>query len=252
MIHEIIIYSKSLESSMLLGSNVFDFSGVKDDPCTSSLTSKLVKIKVTACGSGQFTCDDGQCVSIDDRCNQISNCRDESDEDDCKMLVIKDNYNKKIAPFSYDYVKSQIIPVNVNVSMALMDILSISEVDLVFDLKFRFMMVWNDYRLKYHNLKLERSSNSFSRDEIDKLWIPNLVFSNTENSESTVGDDESEVTVSREGSFSESSVDVMEEINIFEGSQNRISFQQVYSKTFKCLYELQLYPFDTQVCRLIL
>ena len=60
---------------MLLGVNLFDFSGVVDDPCTSSLTNKLVKIKVTACGSGQFTCDDGQCVPIDERCNQISNCR---------------------------------------------------------------------------------------------------------------------------------------------------------------------------------
>ena len=60
---------------MLLGAHVFDFSGMVDDPCTSSLDNKLVKIKVTACGSGQFTCDDGQCVPIDERCNQISNCR---------------------------------------------------------------------------------------------------------------------------------------------------------------------------------
>ena len=59
---------------MLLGANVFDFSGV-EDPCTSSLTDKLLRVKVTACGSGQFTCDDGECVPIDERCNQISNCR---------------------------------------------------------------------------------------------------------------------------------------------------------------------------------
>ena len=61
---------------MLLGANVFDFSSV-DDPCTSSSADKLVRVKVTACGSGQFTCDDGQCVPIDERCNQISNCRSE-------------------------------------------------------------------------------------------------------------------------------------------------------------------------------
>ena len=67
--------SQSLESSLLLGVHMFDFSRVPDDPCTSSLASKLVRVKVTACGSGQFTCDDGQCVSIDERCNQISNCR---------------------------------------------------------------------------------------------------------------------------------------------------------------------------------
>ena len=28
---------------------------------------------------------------------------------------------------------------------------------------------------------------------------------------------------------------------------NRITFEQVYTKTFKCTYQLQLYPFDTQV-----
>lgn len=61
---------------MLLGANVFDFS-LLDDPCTSSSPDKLVRVKVTACGSGQFTCDDGQCVPIDERCNQISNCRSE-------------------------------------------------------------------------------------------------------------------------------------------------------------------------------
>ena len=74
-----------------------------------------------------------------------------------------------------------------------------------------------------------------------------MVFSNTENQEFTKGDDETEVTITREGNFTESEVHVMEEINIFEGAENRITFQQVYSKTFKCVYELQLYPFDTQV-----
>ena len=68
-------FSQSLEASMLLGVNTFDFSGVKDDPCTSTAASKLVKIKISACDKGQFTCNDGQCVSIDERCNQISNCR---------------------------------------------------------------------------------------------------------------------------------------------------------------------------------
>ena len=68
--------SQSLETSLLLGVHMFDFSRVVDDPCTSSLASKLVRVKVTSCGSGQFTCNDGQCVSIDERCNQISNCRE--------------------------------------------------------------------------------------------------------------------------------------------------------------------------------
>ena len=167
------------------------------------------------------------------------------------MLVMKDNYNKKIAPFDFDYTDSRVIPVNVNISMAVMDVLSISEVDLVYVLKFRFLMVWYDYRLKYHNLKQERSLNSLSREEIERLWIPFVVFSNTEHQEATKGGDETEVTITREGNYTESSLRVMEEINIFEGDENRITFQQVYSKEFKCVYQLQLYPFDTQVITLM-
>ena len=163
------------------------------------------------------------------------------------MLVMKDNYNKKIAPFDFDYSASRVIPVNVNISMAVMDVLSISEVDLVYVLKFRFLMVWYDYRLKYHNLKQERSLNSLSREEIERLWIPFVVFSNTQKQESTTGGLETEVTITREGNFTESPHNVMEEINIFEGMDNIITFQQVFSKSFKCVYQLQLYPFDTQV-----
>ena len=69
------------------------------------------------------------------------------------------------------------------------------------------------------------------------------------------------MTLTREGDFIGSEDDTVEEINIFDGQDNRITFEQVgtnqaldsilrlqvYTKTFKCTYQLQLYPFDTQV-----
>ena len=96
-----------------------------------------------------------------------------------------------------------------------------------------------NYRLKYHNLKKERSNNLLSRKEIENLWIPFVVFSNTENNEFTDGNDDTEVTITKEGNFTAADLDVLEEVNIFEGRENSITFQQVYSKTFKCEYELQ-------------
>jgi len=62
------------------------------------------------------------------------------------------------------------------------------------------------------------------------------------------GTGDTELTLTREGDFVGSTEDIVEEINIFEGAFNRITFEQVYTKTFKCTYQLQLYPFDTQVC----
>ena len=79
------------------------------------------------------------------------------------------------------------------------------------------------------------------------FWMPSLVFQNTENNELTIADSEAEVTVTREGDISQSDDTVVEEINIFSGEDNRITFERVYTKTFRCEYQLQLYPFDTQV-----
>jgi hypothetical protein len=97
-----------------------------------------------------------------------------------------------------------------------------------------------DYRLNYHNLRAERSAILLTREKINKLWIPFVVFGNTENNIANKGDDDTEVTITREGDFKESAQNIMEEINIFTGGDNRITFQQVYSITFKCEYQLQL------------
>ena len=58
-----------------------------------------ITLKLTGCADHEFTCDDGQCVDIGKRCDQILNCRDESDEQDCAILELKSGYNKMIPPF---------------------------------------------------------------------------------------------------------------------------------------------------------
>ena len=131
-------------------------------------------------------------------------------------------------------------------SMAVMDVLSISETDLEYSLKFRLIMTWFDYRLKYHNLKEDISLNSLTRAEVGVLWISSVVFANTENSDAVRGDDESQVTILRDGNFQKSPDTINQEIHIFEGSQNRISFQQLYSKTF-CNDIFQSHP-ATFIC----
>ena len=46
-------------------------------------------LKMSGCNpEGEFTCDDGQCVTMEERCNQIPNCRDGSDELECKLLIL--------------------------------------------------------------------------------------------------------------------------------------------------------------------
>ena len=42
-----------------------------------------------------------------------------------------------------------------------------------------------DYRIKYLNLKKTRSQNALSLEDMHRLWIPFLVFDNTEKNEAT-------------------------------------------------------------------
>ena len=42
-----------------------------------------------------------------------------------------------------------------------------------------------DYRIKYLNLKKARSLNALSLEDVHRLWIPFLVFDNTEENEAT-------------------------------------------------------------------
>ena len=46
-----------------------------------------------------LTCNsDGGCISMEERCDQFPNCGDFSDEANCKLVVLPDNYVKDYAP----------------------------------------------------------------------------------------------------------------------------------------------------------
>ena len=82
----------------------------------------------TGCSDdGEFTCKDGQCVQMEERCNQVPDCRDESDENGCQLIVFKDNYNKNIPPIRA--VDGGALPAEVSVSLRLMKVVEIKETD---------------------------------------------------------------------------------------------------------------------------
>ena len=57
-------------------------------------------MKLSGCAENEFTCNDGQCIDVNYRCDQIIDCRDKSDEKECRLLVLEDGYNKMIPPFT--------------------------------------------------------------------------------------------------------------------------------------------------------
>ena len=78
------------------------------------------------------------------------------------LLEKQENYNKKIPPFAFDKVNNVNIPVNINVSMSIIDILKIEEVDHVYNLKFRLVLEWYLF-VEFINLNIKRVVRNSSK-----------------------------------------------------------------------------------------
>ena len=83
------------------------------------------------------------------------------------------------------------------------------------------------------------------------MWLPIVVYDNTDQKEvSRLGMEwewSTNVQVKREGAFERSGYDVLDEIEIFKGSENSLVMEQTYTHNFQCVFQLAKYPFDTQV-----
>ena len=102
---------------------------------------------------------------MEERCDQIIQCKDKSDESSCQLLVFDSSYNNKVAPFTINEDKS-VDPVKVNVSTSLMNVLAISEFSHTIDLKLGITLKWYENRVFYHNLKTEEALNVLSDREV--------------------------------------------------------------------------------------
>ena len=101
---------------------------------------------------------------MEERCDQIMDCVDESDEDNCRLIAFKDNYNKKVPPFTIDAGTKVLVPVNVSTS--LMNVLAISEFSHTIDLKLGITLKWYENRVLYHNLKDSEALNTLTDSEV--------------------------------------------------------------------------------------
>lgn len=237
--------------SYALGKHNWTINGDADQ-CSKGQQSYTIEMKLTGCKEGQFTCDDGQCVSIEQRCNQLTNCRDKSDEIGCTILTLGYGYSKKIPPITSTTQNDDFLrPVAVKISLSLLKVVAIEEERHSIELQFQITLEWKENRATYHNLKTNMYLNALSTEERDTLWLPLVIYTNTDQQETTrlgmAYEWTTNVWVKREGSYTMSDRSVLDEIEIFKGAENNLVMVQSYTHEFQCVYHLEKYPFDTQV-----
>ena len=143
------------------------------------------------------------------------------------------------------------IPVTVNVSIVLEKIVEIEEENHAVQFQYEIIMEWRDNRVSYENLKRDTSLNALPLVDIKKLWLPLVIYANTDQKVTTRLGMEWEwdtyITVTKQGNLTRSDLDSLHEIETFKGSENTLTMRQTYTYKFQCDFLLEKYPFDTQV-----
>ena len=239
--------SKASYASFTLGRHNWTIKG--DTLCAGGTGSEYTtELKMSGCLEGSFTCDDGQCIRMEQRCDQLPDCRDKSDERNCKILVLEKDYNKNVPPV---VSKENGTKVLIGVSIDLLKLVDIQEEDHAIEIQFSITLKWKENRAIYHNLKKEKTLNALTNNDIERLWLPELIYENTDQKETTRLGVQWEwktiVVVNRERNFTRSASDIVDEIEIFDGAENNMEMSQTYTHDFQCVFVLKYYPFDTQV-----
>ena len=114
-------------------------------------------------------------------------------------------------------------------------------------------MQWKENRAIYQNLKENDNLNALIQNDIEALWLPIVIYENTDQKETTRlgefgnGEWATKVVVRREGNSTAGGLEMVDETQIFDGSENILIMSQTYTHRFQCQYEISSYPFDTQV-----
>ena len=136
-------------------------------------------LTLSTCSQTEFTCSDGHCVALEERCDGKSDCKDRSDEEDCTAFTTSIGYNKLFGP---PPLKNQ-TKLLINVSISIEKIIDINENEGYFTAKSTLIRKWHNSQLTYQNLKRNPSKNKLSTDDMKRMWTPWFVFENIQHTE---------------------------------------------------------------------
>ena len=114
-------------------------------------------------------------------------CADHSDEFNCEKFLIDPGYMKTsphpVAITSGHPKQNASNKLKLHTKIVIYNVLELDEVRSVMILKLKLTAYWTDSELKYFDLKLNGDMNTLTPSEIEQIWIPTLLFTDTKYSQ---------------------------------------------------------------------
>ena len=242
-----VLASLSSESKFPLGEQTWYLES--DNVCKDMKTGQPMQLMLSKCGAEEYSCSDGTCIPIEDKCNFVADCWDAGDETICPILSEEnmEGYKSNIPDIHMDET-GVVVKKQVKISMMITDIESIEEVQSRFTTTFNLMIDWRDARLTWKDLKDDVALNVPSDDQKYLIWFPKIIIANSENGYEVPNDSKSKLRVKKNGTSRMSPRDNIRETALFKGSENSITYFREFNVKLKCTFNLAHYPFDTQTC----
>ena len=221
--------SRAAKISFVLGTRLWR---VEEDAAECGREYEVL-LTLSGCGEDEFTCGDGQCVGLEDRCDLVQDCRDGADERDCRVVVQGPGYDKELAPFTAR--GKEIVPVSVDFFM---NIQGMDQGSGGLEVRMSTRLEWSDHRLHLHDLR--PGLNVVPAREVTLLWLPEVSYGGRPGGGRTVG-------VRREGASVRGGLERRHEVEIFQGGENTLVLEEELEGRLRCGGSMMMYPFDKQV-----
>ena len=229
--------------SLLLGPSIWEINN--DSKLCSADETYHQLMTLSACREDEFTCKDGNCVSMNLRCDGRTHCQDGYDEEECRLLIAPVGYNKFLVPPAPG--DNEKLTINASITI---EKINIDEVDGFLRTKLTLNTIWFDTQLTYQNLK-QNEKNFMYAEDMESIWKPWVQFENIENIDKVkkTGQLDSVAIIPNDKfEFKNGGLENIHNTFLFKGSLNALNFERQLTVDWTCQFNLAWYPFDIQIC----